>query len=185
MKFSIVGFVISIVALALAVFATLHENKPVVKDVSAEMVQVKGLFYSPNGGVTNGVVQELGTAKSTVRVLAYGMTSKPIANALVEAKKRGVDVQVVLDYKENYNQKSSEATVLQEGNIPVLYDKKHNIAHNKVMIIDGKDVITGSFNFTTAAETNNAENLIILNSPDLAKTYTTNWQLHHDHSVAN
>jgi phosphatidylserine/phosphatidylglycerophosphate/cardiolipin synthase-like enzyme len=133
--------------------------------------------------VTNGVIQELGTAKSTVRVLAYGMTSAPIANALVEAKKRGADVQVVLDYKENFNQKSSKAQVLIEGGIPVLYDKMHAIAHNKIMVIDDKDVITGSFNFTTAAENNNAENLIILNSPDLAKTYSANWQLHHDHSI--
>ena len=50
------------------------------------------------------------------------------------------------------------------------------------MIIDGEMVITGSFNFTKAAEENNAENLLILHHPELAEKYTANWQAHSGHS---
>ena len=66
--------------------------------------------------------------------------------------------------------------------IPVRIDAKHAIAHNKVMIIDGETVITGSFNFTKAAEESNAENLLIIHDKKLAELYTKNWQGHERHS---
>ena len=59
----------------------------------------------------------------------------------------------------------------------------HAIAHNKVMIIDKAVLITGSFNFTKAAEEKNAENLLVLRSKELARTYIENWQRHKEHSV--
>jgi phosphatidylserine/phosphatidylglycerophosphate/cardiolipin synthase-like enzyme len=49
------------------------------------------------------------------------------------------------------------------------------IAHNKVMVIDSRTVITGSFNFTKAAEESNAENLLVIDDAELAKKYTQNW----------
>ncbi len=63
-----------------------------------------------------------------------------------------------------------------------LIDDKHAIAHNKVMVIDGQTVITGSFNFTRAAEENNAENMLIIRSRELAYTYGATWQRHAEHS---
>ena len=62
-------------------------------------------------------------------------------------------------------------------------DDKHAIAHNKVMVIDGHVVITGSFNFTKAAEESNAENLLVIDDVDLAQKYAKNWQEHLAHSV--
>jgi phosphatidylserine/phosphatidylglycerophosphate/cardiolipin synthase-like enzyme len=61
-------------------------------------------------------------------------------------------------------------------------DAKHAIAHNKVMIIDGEAVITGSFNFTKAAEESNAENLLVIRDKKLAERYIKNWQEHERHS---
>jgi phosphatidylserine/phosphatidylglycerophosphate/cardiolipin synthase-like enzyme len=66
--------------------------------------------------------------------------------------------------------------------IPTYIDDKHAIAHNKVMIIDRGVVITGSFNFTKAAEEKNAENLLILKNKELAKVYMGNWYKHREHS---
>ena len=68
------------------------------------------------------------------------------------------------------------ATFLYNQGIPVKIDAKHAIAHNKVMIIDGETVITGSFNFTKAAEENNAENLLRIHDKKLAERYIGNWQ---------
>ncbi len=66
--------------------------------------------------------------------------------------------------------------------IPTFIDPAHAIAHNKIIVIDQETVITGSFNFTRAAEERNAENLLIIKSKDLAKPYIDNWNQHKEHS---
>ncbi len=139
------------------------------------------VYFSPHGGCTEAVVEALAKAKSTVLVQAYSFTSAPIAKALVEAHRRGVDVQVVLD-KSQRTEKYSSATFLYNSEIPCFIDARHAIAHNKVMVIDGQTVITGSFNFTTAAEDNNAENLLVIQDAQLAAQYAQNWRVHRRHS---
>ena len=139
------------------------------------------VYFSPDGGATDAIVSELDKAQKTVLVQAYSFTSAPIAKALSEAHKRGVDVQVILD-KSQVTQKYSSADFLSHAGIPTWIDSAHSIAHNKVMIVDGKTVITGSFNFTKAAEEKNAENLLILNDKKLAERYIENWKEHKEHS---
>src|SRR5258706_16248483 len=114
------------------------------------------VHFSPRGGCAEAVVHALAPAKTTVLVQAYSFTSAPIAKALVEARRRGVRVQVILD-KSQRTEKYSEADFLKNNDIPTLIDAQHSIAHNKIMIIDAYLVITGSFNFTKAAEEHNAE----------------------------
>jgi phosphatidylserine/phosphatidylglycerophosphate/cardiolipin synthase-like enzyme len=140
------------------------------------------VYFSPNHGATKAVVDALDGAKSTVLVQAYSFTSAPIAKALVQAHDRGVDVQVILDRKETGSRYSSADFVAHAG-ISTLIDGKHAIAHNKVMIIDGVAVITGSFNFTTAAERQNAENLLVIHDRALAARYIENWRDHAAHST--
>jgi phosphatidylserine/phosphatidylglycerophosphate/cardiolipin synthase-like enzyme len=139
------------------------------------------VYFSPGGGPTAALVEALDGAKSTVLVQAYSFTSAPIAGALKRAHERGLDVRVILD-KGQRSEKYSSATFLQHASIPVWIDTKHAIAHNKVMVIDGRIVVTGSFNFTKAAEERNAENLLIIDSPQLAKQYIANWERHVGHS---
>ncbi|MFZ1935979.1 MAG: phospholipase D family protein [Thermoguttaceae bacterium] len=139
------------------------------------------LYFSPKGGCTEAVVKELDAAKSTVLVQAYSFTSVPIAKALVEAHKRGVKVQVILD-KSQRTEKYSSADFVAHAGIPCFIDAQHAIAHNKVMVIDGATVLTGSFNFTRAAEEHNAENLLVIRDKALADKYAANWQAHLDHS---
>jgi len=110
-------------------------------------------FFSPKGGATEAVVSEIGKAKNEILIQAYSFTSKPIAKALLEAKRRGVRIEAVLD-KSNATAKYSAATFLYNAGIPVLIDSEYAIAHNKVIIVDRSALITGSFNFTSAAEFN-------------------------------
>jgi phosphatidylserine/phosphatidylglycerophosphate/cardiolipin synthase-like enzyme len=145
---------------------------------AAERVQV---YFSPEGGCTAAVVENLSHAKSNVWVQAYSFTSAPIAKALVDAKKRGVNVQVILD-KSQRTEKYSSADFLRNEGVPTFIDAKHAIAHNKIMVIDGATVLTGSFNFTKAAESNNAENLLVIADAALASKYLGNWQEHFKHS---
>jgi phosphatidylserine/phosphatidylglycerophosphate/cardiolipin synthase-like enzyme len=126
-------------------------------------------------------VDALSGAKNSVLVQAYSFTSAPIAKALVDAHRRGVDVKVILD-RSNRTAHYSAATFLAHAGIPVWIDARHAIAHNKIMIIDGNTILTGSFNFTKAAEQQNAENLVTIRDAALAGQYAANWQKHLEHS---
>ena len=140
------------------------------------------VYFSPEGGAEAAVVSELGKAQHAVRVLAYYFTSAPIAKAVVDARRRGVDIKVILD-KSQRTQKYSSADFFAHEDVPTWIDSQHAIAHNKVMIFDGETIITGSFNFTKSAEQNNAENLLVIrNAPALVKEYIDNWNFHLSHS---
>ncbi len=139
-------------------------------------------YFSPNGGGTDAIVSEVRRARSEVLVQAYSFTSAPIAKALLEVWKRGVKVTVILDKsqrKANY----SSADFLRNAGIPTYIDGKHAIAHNKIMIVDRECVITGSFNFTRAAEEKNAENVLVIRGhPELTAKYLGNFDWHLRHS---
>ena len=141
------------------------------------------VYFSPHGGCTEAVIKELDKAESSVLVQAYSFTSAPIAKALLDAHKRGVKIEVILD-KSQRTEKYSSATFLYNQGIPVKIDAQHAIAHNKVMIIDEETVITGPFNFTKAAEENNAENLLVIRDRKLAEQYIKYWEEHAGHSEA-
>lgn len=140
------------------------------------------VYFSPDGGCTEAVVSALDNARTTVYVQAYSFTSVPIAKALVNAHKRGVKVQVILD-RSNETEKYSSATFLKNYSVPTWIDAAHAIAHNKVMVIDGQTVLTGSFNFTKAAEESNAENLLVISDAALAAKYQANWERHLKHAA--
>ena len=133
------------------------------------------LCFTPPSGCGTLIAQEITRAKDSIYVQAYGLTSGIIVNQLVQAKNRGVKVQVLLD-KSNVSDKWSKMMDLVNANVSVRIDKVSGIAHNKVIIIDEQKVITGSFNFTNAADKRNAENVIIINNKSVAKEYLNNWQ---------
>jgi phosphatidylserine/phosphatidylglycerophosphate/cardiolipin synthase-like enzyme len=137
--------------------------------------------FTPGENCTGTIVQALSGAKHTVLAQAYSFTSAPIAKALLDTHKRGVQVQVILD-KSQRSDKYSSADFLANQGVPVLIDANHAIAHNKIIVIDGELVLTGSFNFTKAAQEKNAENLLIIRDPALAAQYTQNWEVHRQHS---
>jgi phosphatidylserine/phosphatidylglycerophosphate/cardiolipin synthase-like enzyme len=130
--------------------------------------------FTPGGNCTDAIVQALRDAKRSILVQAYSFTSAPIAKAHLDAHKRGVQVQAILD-KSQRTEKYSSADFLANQGVPTMIDAEHAIAHNKIIVIDGELVLTGSFNFTKAAQQKNAENLLIIRDPTLAAQYTQNW----------
>ncbi len=140
------------------------------------------VYFSPGGGCTEAVVAEIAQAQKSINLQACSFTSVPIAKAIVAAHKRGVVVTAVLD-KSQRTEKYSSATFLKNAGVPVSIDDKHAIAHNKIILIDGR-TITGSFNFTKAAEEHNAENLLVIHDKaELYAAYEKNFQDHLGHSV--
>lgn len=144
--------------------------------------------FTPGDDAGALVVEAVRKAKRQILVQAYGFTHKAIAQALVDARRRGVDVQVIADRQQTETLVNSLVVWLAEQGVPVWLDGEHAAAHNKVMVLDNgtadATVITGSFNFTHAAQHRNAENLLLLRAhATLAEAYAANWRRHKIHSL--
>ncbi|WP_087691404.1 phospholipase D family protein [Pandoraea sp. PE-S2R-1] len=134
--------------------------------------------FSPEGSARTLVLETIGSAKHSIQMLAYSFQAPDIMQALVDAKKRGVDVRVVIDKKRNTGKASKAAMDFVTGQGVALRTNDHfNIHHDKTIIVDGNTVETGSFNFAPSAETSNSENVIVIrNMPDIARQYAAHWQ---------
>ena len=132
--------------------------------------------FVPDGQNCEGLlVRAIQSTQKQLLIQAYGFTSAPIAKAVIDAHKRGVEVVALLD-KSQKTERYSSLTLLQNAGVRVLIDNKPAIAHNKVMIFDQAAVFTGSFNFTKSAATRNAENgILIRGDEDLVTRYLQNW----------
>lgn len=145
--------------------------------------------FSPNQGGEALVIKAIQSAKKNVRLAAYSFTSKPITQALIAAKKRGVDVKMIVDHKNNFDGCGNGSTKRCSGaaavsaavnaGIDARVVSKYAIFHHKFIVIDGTHLETGSFNFSAAAEKSNAENVLVMwNNPQLAETFLAQWNKH-------
>lgn len=134
------------------------------------------LCFVPDGpGCEKLLVDTINGTKQNLLIQAYSFTSPPIAEAVVKAHQRGVDVRVIVD-KSQVSEKYTSATFLKNSGIPVVIDSRPAIAHNKVMVFDQQAVFTGSFNFTRSAQARNTENgIVIRGDAAVVKSYTDNW----------
>ncbi|MBN8744107.1 MAG: phospholipase D family protein [Thiomonas arsenitoxydans] len=137
--------------------------------------------FSPSGGALALVLQAIDQAHSSIQMAAYLFTSSDVARALVQAKKRGVQVQVLVDWKSNFDEDARYARhalgILRNAGIAVRSVDVYPIFHDKYMVIDRRTVQTGSFNYTYSAAHRNAENVLVMwNAPELAAQYLADWQ---------
>lgn len=151
-------------------------NSPTVLAAILEKDTHYEVCFTPGQACTQLITNTIDKAKTSLFIQAYSFTSADIAKAILAAKRRGVKVTVLLDKSQVKNNRYSSSQFLQNNNIDVLVDYKPAIAHNKVMLIDKMILITGSFNFTQAAQKKNAENVLIIENANLANKYLTNWQ---------
>ncbi|HWQ39655.1 MAG TPA: phospholipase D family protein [Burkholderiales bacterium] len=143
--------------------------------------------FTPGSDAAGLIIRTLRGARNAVYVQAFSFTHVDIARALIEAHRRGVEVQVIADAGQTEKIEHNVISRLVRAGVPVMLDAEHVSAHNKVMVIDpdGEQpvVITGSFNFTFAAQYRNAENLLVLRgNRELARAYLDNWQRHREHA---
>jgi phosphatidylserine/phosphatidylglycerophosphate/cardiolipin synthase-like enzyme len=129
------------------------------------------IYFSPDDGVTAQIVSEIAQASQSIVFMAYSFTSDPIAEAMHQRAAAGVQVRGVFDESQNASNRGGEYDALKQAGYDVKLDGISGLQHSKVMIIDGKTVITGSFNFSASAENNNDENIIIIHDAGLAGQY--------------
>ncbi len=144
--------------------------------------------FTPGDDAAGLIVRAIDGARFQILVQAFSFTHSGIAGALIRAERRGVDVQVIADDGQIDLIDNNVIPKLVGAGIPVFVDAEHAAAHNKVMVIDGGAkapvVITGSFNFTHAAQFRNAENLLVFHgNPELTHAYLDNWKRHLKHSA--
>jgi len=137
--------------------------------VTLRQQSVLGIYFSPRGGSEDEIIDWIGKANSSIHILIYSFTLDSIGDALVNAKSRGVDVKIV--FEKGQVTVHSEYQRLRAAGIFVRNDTNPNYMHNKVMIVDGVIVATGSFNWTAHAEEENNENLLVIRSTYIATVY--------------
>ncbi len=138
--------------------------------------------FSPEGSAEQLVIRTLNDARESIRLMGYSFTSPEVVKSLVAAKRRGVDVRVVVDDKGNRSKASVAAmNVVASAGIPLRTNAQYKIMHDKVIITDGANVELGSYNYTRSAADSNSENaLLVRGVPALAQTYLAHWQLRWD-----
>ncbi len=160
---------------------TANDAEPEVDTKLLSQAEVLGLYFTPPADAAAAVQSVIDQSQTEVLVQAYGFTHNGIAQALIRAHARGVQVRVLLDQRSETSNRYV-IDLMAANDMVWRHDGKHAIAHNKVIVVDGSIVITGSFNFTNSAQTRNAENLLVLKSQELAAQYKANWDVHWAHS---
>lgn len=169
----------------LLVCGNAHAATPPVPNTGSGNVQYA---FTPGGRADAMIIAAIAAARQQVLVQAYSFTHRRIADALVNARQRGVDVAVIADHDQTRSNASTVIRDITRSGVPVLLDSHHAAAHNKVIVIDAGDadcaVVTGSFNFTYNAQYRNAENAVILRgNPPLCVAFRDNWLHHKAHSI--
>jgi phosphatidylserine/phosphatidylglycerophosphate/cardiolipin synthase-like enzyme len=144
--------------------------------------------FTPGDAADQLIVNAIKQARQQILIQSYSFTHLGIANALIKAHQRGLAVVLIADKRQDEHTPTSLIRELAQAGIAIVMDSEHSSAHNKVMILDADTahpvIITGSYNFTHAAQFTNAENLLILrDNPTLTTAYRDNWQRHYAHSL--
>ncbi len=143
------------------------------------VIEVEGIrienYFSPQDGAAKHIIERLNNAQQRIDFLAFSYTSDPIAEAMLSRHAAGVPVRGVFE-RRNAGGLGSEYDKLKQAGAEVLEDGNCYTMHHKVIIIDGRTVITGSYNFTGRAEDVNDENLLIIDDPALAQQYSAEFE---------
>lgn len=134
--------------------------------------------FSPEGSAEALVLKVIGSAKHDLRMMGYSFTSPTISAALANAARSGVDVKLVLDEHGNEGKASKNAmNYVVNAGVKLRTIDRYKIQHDKVIVVDGQTVETGSFNYTASAAKANSENVLVAwEVPDLAADYLRHWQ---------
>jgi phosphatidylserine/phosphatidylglycerophosphate/cardiolipin synthase-like enzyme len=128
------------------------------------------VYFAPEDGVAKYVLARLYAAKRSIHFMTFSYTTSAIADAMVAQAQAGLPVRGVFE-RQNAGGTGSAFGRLKQGGVDVLEDGNCYILHHKVIVIDARTVITGSYNFTNSAERDNDENLVIVDDPNLARAY--------------
>jgi len=129
------------------------------------------IFLSPEGGIAEEIIRQIDNAREYIDIAIYSFTYEPVAEAIIKAKNRGVKIRILMD-KGQSKGKYSKYKFFLNKDISVIQDRHAGIMHNKIAIIDGRILFTGSYNWSKSAEERNEENLLeFIDEEEIIKIY--------------
>jgi phosphatidylserine/phosphatidylglycerophosphate/cardiolipin synthase-like enzyme len=128
------------------------------------------VYFSPDDGIAARIREVLNTAKESIDFMAFSFTSDALSEVMVARAIAGVSVRGVVEYSQ-ISSAGSEFERFQEAGLDVRTDRNPANMHHKVIIVDAKTVITGSYNFSHSAEVRNDENVLVIHDAGLAYQY--------------
>ena len=127
-------------------------------------------LFSPKSETIPPLIDEIRSAKKSISFMAFSYTHDELGEAMMDMYESGITVRGVFDEKQI--SRHSKYAKMAEIGMQVKIDESPGTMHHKVIIIDEQTVITGSYNFSRNAETNNSENLLIIrNNSEIGKIY--------------
>ncbi len=126
--------------------------------ISSSYAEIK-IFFSPKGGIAEEIIKQIDSAESCIDIAMYSFTREPVAETIIRAKNRGVKIRILMD-KGQTKGKYLMYQFLLDNNIAIIQDRHAGIIHNKIAIINGRILFTGSYNWSKSAEERNEENLL-------------------------
>lgn len=143
--------------------------------VTIEGVQVE-VYFSPDDGVAARLVELVDAAESSIYFMAFSFTSDELAEALLARSAAGVVVSGVFEADQVESNTGGEYANLLQAGLDVRLDGNPKNMHHKVIILDERTVVTGSYNFSRSAETRNDENVLIIHDSAIASQYLAEFE---------
>lgn len=173
--------VLSAVAFCLALAASAAAPAP-HREPAAATARVEA-YFTPGDDVASVITDRIAAARRTVQVQAYLFTNRRIATAIAKAAQRGVSVELIGDAKQQEAGGLSVLGQLERAGVRIWLHGDYAAFHNKVVLIDAGTpspvVVTGSYNFTQAAQERNAENIVVISgSPEVAERFLRDFERH-------
>ena len=140
--------------------------------VNGTLIQI---YFSPEDHVLDHMIPVVSNATSSIRFMAFSFTDYPLAKAMIDRASAGVNVAGIYE-KVGSDAQGSEMPTFLCAKVPVRQDGNPKFLHDKVIIVDNRFVISGSFNFSSNATENNDENVIIIDNPTIANLYTQEFE---------
>lgn len=128
------------------------------------------IYFGPGDDVLSGLNNELRKAQRSIRFMTFSFTEDSIGNTIMARAQAGVQVSGIFETRGSQTDASELPRMFCVG-LDVYQDGNPFTLHHKVFIVDETTVITGSFNISNNATRSNDENLVIIQSPDIARLY--------------
>jgi phosphatidylserine/phosphatidylglycerophosphate/cardiolipin synthase-like enzyme len=129
------------------------------------------VFFSPDDGIIERLIELAQDAQEEILFMAFSFTDDDLSQAILNRAEEGVIVAGVFDKSQALSNTGGEFTHLLENGIDVRLDGNQHGMYHKVIIIDKRIVITGSYNFSNNARTRNDENTLVIHNPEIAEFY--------------
>ncbi len=127
-------------------------------------------FFSPGNDILDAILENTTNSVSSLDICVFTLSDDRLLDALISCHREGIQIRVLSDNDKQYD-RGSDILTLHEIGIDVRVDVSPAHMHHKFMVVDGRTVLTGSYNWTRSAATRNAENLVVIDDGRTAELF--------------